>query len=182
MRAIPTLIEEIFIIEPVIYGDERGFFFESWNQKQFNKAVNQEVTFVQDNHSRSSKGVLRGLHYQLKQSQGKLVRVVSGAVLDVAVDIRKSSPTFGKHVAVELTAENYKQLWVPAGCAHGFMVLTESVDFIYKTTDYYSPKDEKCIQYNDPDLNIDWQLNGTKPKLSEKDRQGIPFKDSEYFP
>jgi len=182
MKITKTKIHDVYIIEPVVFGDKRGFFLESWNQKQFNKVMNQEIFFMQDNHSRSSKGVLRGLHYQLKQSQGKLVRVISGAVLDVAVDIRKSSPTFGLHVSVELTAKNHKQLWIPAGCAHGFITLSESADFLYKATDYYVPEDERCIKYNDPDLNIDWQLNGVQPKLSEKDQQGIPFKSAEYYP
>jgi len=182
MKITKTKIHDVYIIEPVVFGDKRGFFLESWNQKQFNKVMNQEIFFMQDNHSRSSKGVLRGLHYQLKQPQGKLVRVISGAVLDVAVDIRKSSPTFGQHTAVELTANNHKQLWIPEGCAHGFITLSESADFLYKATDYYVPEDERCIKYNDPDLNIDWQLNGVQPKLSEKDQQGIPFKSAEYYP
>ena len=182
MKAIPTEINGLYIIELTIHRDQRGFFLESWNQKEFNKAINQNINFVQDNHSHSSKGVLRGLHYQLKQPQAKLVRVTSGAILDVAVDIRQSSPTFGKHLTIELTADNYSQLWIPAGCAHGFVVLTSYADFLYKTTDYYSPKDERCILYNDIDLNIDWKLGKMKPQISNKDHQGVLFKSAEYYP
>jgi len=182
MKVTATAIHDLFIIEPTLFGDKRGFFLESWNQKKFNQVINREVHFVQDNHSRSTKGVLRGLHYQLQKPQGKLVRVTAGAVLDVAVDIRKSSPTFGLHISVELTAENHKQLWIPAGCAHGFIVLSEQADFLYKATDYYAPEDEQCIKYNDQDLNIDWQLDGVQPKLSEKDQQGKAFKLAEYYP
>ena len=182
MKITKTKIHDVYIIEPVVFGDKRGFFLESWNQKQFNKVMNQEIFFMQDNHSRSSKGVLRGLHYQLKQPQAKLVRVTSGAILDVAVDIRQSSPTFGKHLTIELTADNYSQLWIPAGCAHGFVVLTSYADFLYKTTDYYSPKDERCILYNDIDLYIDWKLGKMKPQISNKDQQGVLFKSAEYYP
>ena len=183
MKAIATAIHDAFIIEPTVYGDHRGFFLESWNQEQFNKTIGKDVTFVQDNHSRSSKGVLRGLDYQLRQPQAKLVRVVTGSVLDVVVDIRKSSPTFGQHISAELTAENHSQLWIPAGCAHGFVVLSVGADFLYKATDYYAPEYERCIQYNDPDLNIDWHLNEVlEITLSEKDLQGVPFKAAEYFP
>jgi dTDP-4-dehydrorhamnose 3,5-epimerase len=181
MKVISSDIKDLFIIEPSIYVDQRGFFLESWNQQQFNQAINQEITFVQDNHSHSGKGTLRGLHYQLKHPQGKLVRVVMGNVLDVAVDLRRSSPTFGAHVTVELTAENHRQLWIPVGCAHGFVVLSEYADFLYKTTESYVPEDEYCIQYNDPDLNIDWRIDGIHPILSKKDKNGVLFKSAEYY-
>lgn len=181
MKAIATAIHDVYIIEPTVFGDNRGFFLESWNQKQFNEAIGQDITFVQDNHSRSSKGVLRGLHYQLQQAQGKLVRAVSGSIIDVAVDLRKSSPTFGRHVSELLTSESFRQLWVPAGCAHGFVVLSESADVLYKATDYYSPEYESCIKYDDPDLAIEWGLNGISPILSSKDQQGVPFKVAEHY-
>jgi len=183
MKTTSTAIEGVLIIEQNVISDDRGFFLEIWNQKKFNQAVGEEINFVQDNHSHSTKGVLRGLHYQLQNPQGKLVRVVKGTVLDVAVDIRKSSPTFGQHVEIELSAENNGQLWIPTGCAHGFMVISDNADFLYKTTDYYQPEDEHCIQYNDPDLNIDWRINGgIQPILSEKDRQGVVFKHAEHYP
>ena len=168
MQAIPTAIPEVLIIEPKVFGDARGFFYESFNQKAFNQATGLNLNFVQDNHSRSAKGVLRGLHYQVQQPQGKLVRVVRGAVFDVAVDIRKSSPTFGKWIGIELSEDNHRQLWVPPGFAHGFMVTSESADFLYKTTDYYAPEHERCIRWNDPDLAIAWPPNLT-PLLSAKD-------------
>jgi dTDP-4-dehydrorhamnose 3,5-epimerase len=172
MKATPTAIPDVLIIEPKVFGDARGFFFESFNQKAFNAATNQDIQFVQDNHSRSGRGVLRGLHYQVQQPQGKLVRVVRGAVFDVAVDIRQASPSFGQWVGVELTEDNHKQMWVPAGLAHGFLVLSESADFLYKTTDYYAPEFERCIAWDDATLAIDWPLNGLVPRLSAKDRTG----------
>lgn len=181
MQAIPTRIPEVIILEPKVFGDERGFFFESFNHRAFDAAVGHHYEFVQDNHSKSSRGVLRGLHYQIQQPQGKLVRVVEGAVLDVAVDIRKSSPTFGQWVAVELTADNKRQLWVPPGFAHGFVVYSETAQFLYKTTDYYAPEHERCIAWNDPQLAIDWQLGGMVPQLSGKDQQGKQLADAEYF-
>jgi dTDP-4-dehydrorhamnose 3,5-epimerase len=182
MLVTPTLIADVLILEPKVFGDSRGFFFESWNEKTFQEATGLDMHFVQDNHSRSQKGVLRGLHYQLNQPQGKLVRVTQGKVLDVAVDLRQSSPTFGQHVIVELSGENHKQLWVPAGCAHGFVVLSESADFLYKTTDYYAPQDEQCIRWDDPDLSIDWQLGDIKPQLSAKDQQEQAFRDAPKYP
>lgn len=180
MRVIPTAIPDVLIIEPKVFGDARGFFFESFNQRAFNEATGLNVQFVQDNHSRSSRGVLRGLHYQIEHAQGKLVRVVQGAVFDVAADIRKSSPTFGKWVGVELSAENYRQLWVPAGFAHGFLVLSESADFLYKTTDYYYPEHERAIVWNDSELKINWPCS-TSPILSLKDSNAQPFLDAKYF-
>ncbi|MDF1594050.1 MAG: dTDP-4-dehydrorhamnose 3,5-epimerase [Desulfobacterales bacterium] len=180
MKITPTAIPEVLLVEPRVFGDERGSFFESFNARSFNRAVGREVRFVQDNHSRSGKDVLRGLHYQIKQPQGKLVRVVSGEVFDVAVDIRKNSPFFGKWVGQTLSAENKRQLWIPEGFAHGFMVLSDSAEFLYKTTDYYAPEHERCIAWNDPDLGIDWPLAG-QPVLSGKDEQGKPFSRAECF-
>ena len=180
MKATRLAIPEVVLIEPKVFGDARGFFFESFNQHAFNEATGTNHAFVQDNHSRSSKGVLRGLHYQIQQPQGKLVRVVRGSVFDVAVDIRKSSPTFGQWVGAELTEENQHQLWVPPGFAHGFVVLSESADFLYKTTDYYAPAHERCIAWNDPDIAVDWRFDGT-PSLSAKDAQGVAFKNAEVF-
>jgi dTDP-4-dehydrorhamnose 3,5-epimerase len=177
---IQTAIPEVFILEPKIFGDSRGFFFESFNAKDFANVTGLEVEFVQDNHSRSAKGVLRGLHYQLQQAQGKLVRVTQGAVFDVAVDIRKSSPTFGKWVGCELSDNNYRQFWVPAGFAHGFVVLSESADFMYKTTDYYAPAHERCISWNDPSIGIVWP-EGIAPLLSAKDQQGLSLDQAEVF-
>lgn len=171
MKVTPTSIPDVLIIEPKVFGDERGFFFESFNQKAFNDATGLNETFVQDNHSRSVKGVLRGLHYQLQQPQGKLVRVVRGAVFDVAVDIRQSSPTFGKWIGVELSEENQKQLWVPAGFAHGFLVLSELADFLYKTTQYYAPAQERCIAWNDATIDVKWPLVQA-PSISLKDANG----------
>ena len=173
MKATPTAIPDVLIIEPKVFGDARGFFFESFNQKAFNAAIGQAVTFVQDNHSRSSRGVLRGLHYQVQQPQGKLVRVVRGAVFDVVVDIRQGSTTYGEWVGVELSEDKHQQLWVPAGLAHGFLVLSDSADFLYKTTDYYAPEFERCIAWDDPALAIDWPLKGLQPELSAKDRAGV---------
>lgn len=168
------------IIEPTVYGDERGFFFESFNEKKFKELTGVDTHFVQDNHSKSVKGVLRGLHYQLQQTQGKLVRVVAGAVFDVAVDIRKSSPTFGQWVGVELSADNKRQLWVPPGFAHGFVTSSDSAEFLYKTTDYWAPEFERSILWNDPAIGIDWQLDGA-PQLSGKDKVGALLADAEVF-
>ncbi|KQX22352.1 dTDP-4-dehydrorhamnose 3,5-epimerase [Variovorax sp. Root434] len=182
MKATPTAIPDVLVIEPKVFGDARGFFFESFNQKAFDEAVGKHVDFVQDNHSRSVKGVLRGLHYQIQQPQGKLVRVVRGSVFDVAVDIRKSSPTFGKWVGVELTDENHKQLWVPEGFAHAFLVLSESAEFLYKTTDYYAPAYERCIAWNDAALSIAWPDTGAPPQLSAKDAVGSSLDEGDLFP
>ncbi len=180
MNIIETGISGLLTIEPKVFGDERGFFFESFNRRRFAELTGYDVDFVQDNHSRSAKNVLRGLHYQIQHPQGKLVRVVQGAVLDVAVDIRKSSPTFGKHVAIELSSENKRMFWIPEGFAHGFVVLTETADFLYKTTDYWFPEHERCIQWNDPKLEIDWKLTAT-PVISAKDAQGLPLADADLF-
>lgn len=169
MKVTATAIPDVLIIEPKVFGDARGFFLESFNQKAFDEAIGRHVEFVQDNHSRSSKGVLRGLHYQVQQPQGKLVRVARGSVFDVAVDIRRSSATFGQWVGVELNEKNQQQLWVPAGFAHGFLVLSETADFLYKTTDYYAPQHERCIVWNDPELGILWPESGLPPALSAKD-------------
>ena len=174
MKATPTKIPDVFVIEPRVFGDERGFFFESFNEKAFGEATGTNVTFVQDNHSKSVKGVLRGLHYQLPpKAQGKLVRVVQGEVFDVAVDIRKDSPTYGQWVAETLTADNKKQLWIPPGFAHGFITLSETAEVLYKTTDYWDVSSEKCIVWNDPTLNIKWPLNA--PILAEKDLIGVSW-------
>lgn len=180
MQVQKTTIQDALVLTPKVFGDGRGFFLEGWNEKTL-RAIGLDVSFVQDNHSRSSKGVLRGLHYQLTKPQGKLVRVVSGKVLDVIVDLRQSSNTFGQYYAVELSGENHKQLWAPPGVAHGFLVLSESADFLYKTTDYYTPKDEHTIIWNDKNLNIDWQLNDLQPILSDKDKQGVAFVDAAYY-
>ena len=177
---IQTPIPEVLILEPKVFGDSRGFFFESFNAKDFADATGLNVNFVQDNHSKSAKGVLRGLHYQLQQAQGKLVRVTQGSVFDVAVDIRKSSPTFGKWVGCELSGTNHRQFWVPAGFAHGFVVLSESADFLYKTTDYYAPAHERCIAWNDPKIGIIWP-QGIMPSLSAKDQQGVNLNEAEVF-
>lgn len=180
MKAIQTAIPGLLIIEPRVFGDERGFFFESFNRNKFAELVGYDVDFVQDNHSRSVRNVLRGLHYQIQHAQGKLVRVVQGAVLDIAVDIRKSSPTFGKHVALELSAENKRMFWVPPGFAHGFVVISDTAEFLYKTTDYWFPEHERCIRWDDPTLAIDWQLQSA-PALSAKDVQGKALVDAELF-
>jgi dTDP-4-dehydrorhamnose 3,5-epimerase len=182
MKVTPTRIPDVLVLEPKVFGDSRGFFLESWNEKTFEEAAGLDVHFVQDNHSRSQQGVLRGLHYQLNQPQGKLVRVTQGRVLDVAVDLRQSSPSFGQYVSVELSGENHKQLWIPPGCAHGFVVLSESADFLYKTTDYFAPQDEQCIRWDDPELNIDWYLGDISPQLSAKDQQGQAFRDAPKYP
>ena len=175
---ITTAIPDVLILEPKVFGDSRGFFFESFNAKDFANVTGLDIHFVQDNHSKSAKGVLRGLHYQLQQAQGKLVRVTQGAVFDVAVDIRKSSPTFGKWVGCELSNTNHRQFWVPAGFAHGFVVVSESADFLYKTTNYYAPAHEKCIAWNDPSIGIQWP-EGITPLLSAKDQQGVSLKEAE---
>ena len=179
MKATRLAIPEVVLIEPKVFGDARGFFFESFNQRAFNQATGTDFQFVQDNHSKSSRGVLRGLHYQIRQPQGKLVRVVQGAVFDVAVDIRKNSPTFGQWVGVELSADNQRQLWVPPGLAHGFLVLSESAEFLYKTTDYYAPEHERCIAWNDPALAIAWPDIGMAPVLSGKDQLGKSLEQAE---
>lgn len=182
MNVIASEIPEVLILEPRVFGDERGFFYESFNAKAFADATGlRDLSFVQDNHSRSAKGVLRGLHYQIENAQGKLVRVTAGEVLDIAVDIRKSSPTFGRWIGVRLSAENARQLWIPAGFAHGFVVLSDYAEFLYKTTDYYTPAAERCIRWDDPDLAIDWQLDGT-PQLSAKDQNGRALKEADLFP
>ena len=181
MNVVPTEIPEVLIIEPKVFEDDRGFFFESFNRRSFAEKTGVEADFVQDNHSRSSQNVLRGLHYQIQQPQGKLVRVVAGAVFDVAVDIRKSAPTFGKWVGCLLSAENKRLLWVPVGFAHGFLVVSQTAEVLYKTTDYYAPGQERCILWNDPDLAINWDLTAP-PVLSAKDQAGQPFKAAELFP
>jgi dTDP-4-dehydrorhamnose 3,5-epimerase len=180
MKATRLVIPDVILLEPKVFGDERGFFFESFNQSQFEAAVGKPVKFVQDNHSRSVKNVLRGLHYQIQQPQGKLVRVVQGEVFDVAVDIRKSSATFGKWVGAVLSAENKHQLWVPEGFAHGFVVLSDTAEFLYKTTDYYAPQFERSIAWNDPAIGIDWLTQG-QPTLSAKDEQAKKLAEAEHF-
>jgi len=176
-----TAIPEVMIIEPKVFGDARGFFLESFNQKAFAEATGLDLQFVQDNHSRSAKGVLRGLHYQLRQPQGKLVRVVRGRVFDVAVDVRRQSATFGKWVGVELSEDNHRQFWVPPGFAHGFVVLSESADFLYKTTDYYAPQFEQTIAWNDPEIGIEWPQMDIAPLLSAKDQAGTSLSTAEVF-
>jgi dTDP-4-dehydrorhamnose 3,5-epimerase len=182
MKVIETAIPDVIIIEPRVFGDERGFFYESYNARAFNAALGREISFVQDNHSLSAKGVLRGLHYQIRQPQGKLVRVVSGEVFDVAVDLRKGSPTLGRWVGVSLSAENKRQLWLPEGFAHGFLVVSETAEFLYKTTDFYAPEHERCIAWNDPTLAIEWPIApGEEPVVSAKDAQGAAFGEAELF-
>lgn len=180
MQAIRTEIPDVIIIEPKVFGDERGFFYESFNSKRFAELTGVQVEFVQDNHSKSARNVLRGLHYQIQQAQGKLVRATAGEVYDVVVDIRKSSPTFGKWVGVHLSVENKRQLWVPAGFAHGFVVLSETAEFLYKTTDYWAPEYERSILWNDPALGIDWKIEG-EPQLSAKDKVGKLLAEAEVF-
>ncbi len=180
MKVIPTEISDVLILEPKVFGDSRGFFFESFNARKFQNATGLEVDFVQDNHSRSGKGVLRGLHYQSQNAQGKLVRVTQGSVFDVAVDLRAQSPTFGHWVGVELSAENHRQCWIPAGFAHGFLVLSEFAEFLYKTTEYYAPEFEQCIRWDDPTLAIHWPLS-VVPKLSAKDASGCLFSEAWVF-
>ncbi|SDI33385.1 dTDP-4-dehydrorhamnose 3,5-epimerase [Pseudomonas flavescens] len=181
MQVIQTEIPDVLILQPKVFGDERGFFFESFNARAFADATSLNLQFVQDNHSRSQRGVLRGLHYQVQQAQGKLVRVTAGEVYDVAVDLRRQSPTFGQWVGTHLSADNKRQMWVPEGFAHGFLVLSEFAEFLYKTTDYYAPAHERCIRWDDPSLAIDWPLQG-EPSLSAKDQQGLRFDQAELFP
>lgn len=181
MHCVPTAIPDLLIIEPKVFGDARGFFFESFNQKSFVALTGVDVNFVQDNHSRSARHVLRGLHYQIQQPQGKLVRVVAGEVWDIAVDIRKGSPTFGKWEGIRLSADNKRMLWIPPGFAHGFVVLSEFAEFLYKTTDYWAPEHERSILWNDPDLAIDWQLGAATPLLSAKDQAARLLRDAEVF-
>jgi dTDP-4-dehydrorhamnose 3,5-epimerase len=180
MNVIPTHIPDVLILEPRIFGDDRGFFFESYNEKSFAEKTGISPKFVQDNHSLSLKNVLRGLHYQIQEPQGKLVRAVSGEVLDIAVDIRRSSPTFGQWASCLLSAENKRQFWIPEGFAHGFVVLSDSAEFLYKTTNYYAPQYDRVILWNDPDLGVDWQLKG-EPILSAKDQAGKRFKEADLF-
>ena len=180
MNATPLAIPDVILLEPKVFGDERGFFYESFNQAKFEAAIGRHVAFVQDNHSRSAKNVLRGLHYQIGQPQGKLVRVVEGEVFDVAVDIRHASPTFGQWVGEKLSADNKRQMWVPEGFAHGFVVLSETAEFLYKTTDYYAPEHERCIAWNDPAIAIRWPHVGV-PALSAKDQLGKALAEAEHF-
>lgn len=185
MKVTRTEIPDVMVIEPKVFGDARGFFFESFNRRAFAQATGCDLEFVQDNHSRSGRGVLRGLHYQIRQPQGKLVRVAKGAVFDVAVDVRRASPTFGRWVGVELSEDNQRQLWVPPGFAHGFVVLSEVADFLYKTTDYYAPEHERAIRWDDVDLGIDWPLQAhgiQAPSLSGKDAAAAPLSGAEVFP
>jgi dTDP-4-dehydrorhamnose 3,5-epimerase len=181
MKAIPTAIPEVVVLEPQVFGDARGFFFESWNRRGFAQAAGRDWEFVQDNHSASARGVLRGLHYQVRQPQGKLVRVVAGEVYDVAVDLRRASPTFGRWVGERLSAENHRMLWVPPGFAHGFLVLSDRAEFLYKATDYYAPQHERTLLWNDPALGIAWPLEG-EPLLKPKDAAGAPLAQAETFP
>ena len=181
MQAIETAIPGLLILEPKVFGDARGFFMESYNAKAFQDATGLDVNFVQDNHSRSGKGVLRGLHYQIEQAQGKLVRVTRGSVFDAVVDLRKSSPTFGQWAGVELSEENNRQLWIPPGFAHGFLVTSDSADFLYKTTDYYAPQFERSLAWNDPTVGVEWPLAGVAPLLSAKDIAGKPLAECETF-
>jgi len=180
MKAVETGLPGVLIIEPRVIGDNRGFFFESFNARAFNEATGLQPGFVQDNHSRSSRNVLRGLHYQIRHAQGKLVRVASGEVFDVAVDLRKNSPTFGRWTGAVLSAENKRMMWVPEGFAHGFLVLSESADFLYKTTDHYAPEHERCVIWNDPDIGIQWPLSG-EPVLAAKDIAGKRLREAEVF-
>ena len=180
MKATRLSIPDVIVFEPRVFGDDRGFFFESFNQKAFEEVVGRTVDFVQDNHSRSAKNVLRGLHYQIQQAQGKLVRVVSGEVFDVAVDLRKSSETFGKWVGVHLSASNKQQLWIPEGFAHGFVVLSEHAEFLYKTTDYWAPEHERSLKWDDDTIGVNWPVEST-PILSEKDLNAVCFKKAEVF-
>lgn len=181
MKATRTAIPDVVRLEPQVFGDARGFFFESYNARKFRELTGIDTDFVQDNHSRSAKGVLRGLHYQIRQAQGKLVRVIAGEVFDVAVDLRRSSPTFGQWIGEILSADNKRMLWIPEGFGHGFVVLSDHAEFLYKTTDYWAPEHERCIIWNDPELAIDWHLDGVTPSLSAKDQVGKAFKDAELF-
>jgi dTDP-4-dehydrorhamnose 3,5-epimerase len=182
MKITDTAIPEVKIIEPKVFGDARGFFYESFNRRVFREGTGLDLDFVQDNHSRSGLGVLRGLHYQIEQAQGKLVRVIQGEVFDVAVDIRESSPSFGQWVGEYLSADNFRQMWIPAGFAHGFLVLADDTEFLYKTTDYYAPEHERSIQWDDATLAIDWPIDGLQLRLSAKDQNGVAFAEAEYFP
>ncbi|SHN37894.1 dTDP-4-dehydrorhamnose 3,5-epimerase [Duganella sacchari] len=181
MNVIKTPLEGLLVLEPRVFGDDRGFFFESYNARRFAELTGVAADFVQDNHSRSTKGVLRGLHYQIQQAQGKLVRATAGAVFDVAVDIRKSSPTFGQWFGAELSAENKRQMWIPAGFAHGFVVISDSAEFLYKTTDYWAPEHERAILWNDPAIGIDWPALDAAPLLSGKDQAAALLADAEVF-
>ena len=181
MKATPTAIPDVLLIEPRVFGDARGFFFESWNERAFSEAVGRKVEFVQDNHSSSARNVLRGLHYQVRQPQGKLVRVIAGEVFDVVVDIRRSSPTFGRWVGERLSAENRRMLWVPEGFAHGFVVLSDSAEFLYKTTDYYAPEHERTLLWNDPAVGVQWPFEG-EPLLKPKDAAGATLATADLFP
>jgi dTDP-4-dehydrorhamnose 3,5-epimerase len=181
MKATPTGLPGVLLIEPQVFGDQRGFFFESFNQQRFDEAVGRHVGFVQDNHSKSAKGVLRGLHYQQPRAQGKLVRVVAGAVFDVVADLRRGSPTCGKWQGEILSAENKRQLWIPEGFAHGFLVLSDAAEFLYKTTDYWYPEDERCVRWGDPELAIAWPLDGATPVVSAKDAAGASFRAAALF-
>jgi dTDP-4-dehydrorhamnose 3,5-epimerase len=181
IKAAPTAIPDVLIFEPQVFGDERGFLLVSFNAQDFRDATGSDIAFVQDNHSRSRRGVLRGLHYQIRQPQGKLVRVTSGRVFDVAIDLRKSSPAFGRWTGVELSADNHRQLWIPAGFAHGFLVLSDCADFLYKTTDYYAPEHERSVAWNDPAIGVDWPAE-VAPVLSAKDKAGVPLQEAEVFP
>ena len=177
MRATPTAIADVFLIEPTVFGDERGFFYESFNSRAFAQATGADVKFVQDNHSKSAKHVLRGLHFQSENPQGKLVRVATGAVFDVVVDIRRDSPTYGKWVGMELSSDNQRQLWIPPGLAHGFLVLSAQADFLYKTSAYYHPASERCLAWNDPQVGVHWPLQGAQPLVSAKDAAGLRLED-----
>ena len=181
MKVTPTAIPDVLILEPKVFGDDRGFFFESYNRRAFREATGLDVDFVQDNHSRSAKNVLRGMHYQIRQPQGKLVRVTAGEVFDAVVDLRKSSPTFGKWVGATLSAANHRMLWVPEGFAHGFLVTSESAEFLYKTTDYYAPEHERSLLWNDPAVGIDWPVSGAQPLLKPKDAAGARLEEAEVF-
>lgn len=180
MKLVPTALPEVLIVEPAVFGDDRGFFMETWNAARFAEA-GLGLAFVQDNHSRSAAGVLRGLHYQLTRPQGKLVRVAAGRVFDVAVDLRRSSPTFGQWAGAELSAQNKRMLWVPPGFAHGFLALEDGTDFLYKCTEFYAPEDERCVAWDDPEIGIDWPLPSADPVLSGKDRQGLPLARAEVY-
>ena len=180
MKVVPTRLPDVLLLEPRVFGDARGFFFESWNEREFERA-GIRARFVQDNHSRSEKGVLRGLHYQIRQPQGKLIRVIAGEIFDVAVDVRRSSPRFGRWEGIRVSAESHRLLWVPVGFAHGFCVLSEFAEMLYKTTDFYAPEHERCILWDDPELHIDWPLSGA-PTLSAKDAAGVRLRDAEVFP
>jgi dTDP-4-dehydrorhamnose 3,5-epimerase len=181
MRVVDTVLPEVKLLEPKVFGDDRGFFLESWNRRLFAE-LGLPTDFVQDNHSRSQRHVLRGLHYQLRQPQGKLVRVVRGAVFDVAVDLRRASPNFGRWAGFELSEENKRMVWIPPGFGHGFLVLSESADFLYKATDFYAPEHERCVLWNDPAIGIDWPLGGAEPLLSGKDQAGLSLAEAEVFP